>query len=60
MGANDRTLQKEDPLMYRFSIRTPVRRVVRPLAALAVLMLLAWYFIQPFPFRPSPNRRWSR
>lgn len=50
MGANDRILQKEDPLMYRFSIRTPVRCVVIPLAALAVLMLLAWYFVQPLAF----------
>ena len=41
--------------MRSFSIRTPVRYVVAPLAALAVLMLLAWYFIQPLAF-PSLGR----
>ena len=41
--------------MRSFSIRTPVRYVVAPLAALAVLMLLDWYFIQPLAF-PSLGR----
>ena len=38
--------------MRAFSIRTPVRWVVIPLAALAILMLLAWYFVQPLAFPP--------
>ena len=36
--------------MRSFSIRTPVRYVVLPLAVLTVLLLLAWYFIQPLAF----------
>ena len=41
--------------MRPFSIRTPVHYVVIPLAVLAVLLLLAWYFIQPLAF-PSLGR----
>ena len=36
--------------MRSFSIRTPVHYVVLPLAVLTVLLLLAWYFIQPLAF----------
>lgn len=38
--------------MRSFSIRTPVHYVVLPLAVLTVLLLLAWYFIQPLAFPP--------
>ena len=36
--------------MHRVSIHTPVHYVVIPLAALTIVLLLAWYFIQPLQF----------
>ena len=42
--------------MHALSIRTPVRFVVMPMALLAALMLLGWYFIQPLSF-PSLTQR---
>ena len=42
--------------MRSFSIRTPASRVVTPLAALAILLLLAWYFVQPLDFPALAQR----